>query len=164
MESNRILGVAVESPVHWVRVTIPPGAADPRRVAEPAAPPSCPAEGSPLLLHLARALLPDGSSLAEFVAVADPELEPWCDATLWGAGASATVERHAALVSLVGEGVLSQGELMRRASEALRRSQVSVWGLFTGTLSISFLVPEAAAEEAARILHHDLIEGTPSPK
>jgi aspartokinase len=154
METDRILAVALESPVHWVRVAVPAGGS---------AAPSLPEAGSPLLLHLSHVRLPDDSSVFELVACADPEVEAWLEPARWGSGASVTVERHAALVSLAGEGVLSRGSWLRRGAACMKRAEIPVWGIHTGTLSLSFLVPEAKGEDAARVLHHDCVEREADP-
>jgi aspartokinase len=162
METDRILAVALESPVHWVRVTLPAGGPT-VRTHEPDPAPDLPDAGSPLLLHLSHVRLPDGSSFFELVASAGPEVEPWLEPTRWGRGASVVVERHAALVSLVGEAVLSRGSWLRRAAESMKRAGIPVWGMHTGTLSLSLLLSEADGEEAARVLHHDCIEREADP-
>jgi aspartate kinase len=150
MESSRILAVALESPVHWVRVTRPAGPG-------PDESPGLPSGSSPLFLIFQRSTLPGGACFVQFVAAPDSTLEPWLETSRWGAGAAVEVERHAALVSLVGEEVLSDAETLRRADDLLRKKGVPVWGSATGTLSLSLLVPEDRGEEACRVLHEELI-------
>ncbi len=157
METDRILGIAVESPVHWIRIALPaprPDPADQSAAADSLAPP----EGSPSLLCFRRTQLPDGSSLVEFIALPGPECQPWLEAARWGPQARIHVERGAALVSLVGEGVVADGGVMRRALGSLERAAIPSWAIHTGTLSVSFVVPEGRGEQAARALHADLVE------
>jgi aspartate kinase len=168
MESDRVLGVALGSPVRWVRVTIPPQApaapsvesspapvSDTRSLSPTAAPP---ADGSPLFLFFSRTRLPDGSALVQFAAAEDEDVQAWLDPARWGAGAVVVVEAQAALVSLVGEGVLASGDVLRRAESTLSMAGVAVWGLQTGTLSVSMLVPSDQGETATRLLHREMVE------
>jgi aspartokinase len=176
MESDRVLGVALESPVRWVRVAIPAGTPD-RQSASPAdggtpaslsassspptlprTPPSLPAGGTPIFLFFARTLLPEGDTLVQFAVTEDADLDGWLDPTRWGVGARVEVEPRAAVISLVGEGVLACGEMLRRAESLLATEGIPTWGLHTGTLSLSILLAEAHAEAAARLLHRELVE------
>jgi aspartate kinase len=175
MESDRILGVALESPVRWVRVTVPAGrplreatpptdgdsAAPVPAPASPAhgrAPHPLPSHGAPLFLFFARTLLPGGDSLVQFAVTDDSDTDGWLDAARWGAGASVEVEPRAAVISLVGEGVLASGEMLRRAESLLAAEGIPTWGLHTGTLSLSILLAAAQAEAATRLLHRELVE------
>ena len=151
MESDRILGVALESPVRWVRVSVP---------AETPAGQSAllPSEGTPLFLFFARTMLPGGDTLVQFAATEDADLDGWLDPNRWGAGASVEVEPQAAVISLVGEGVLACGDMLRRAESILATEGIPTWGLHTGTLSLSILLAETHAEAATRLLHRELVE------
>jgi aspartate kinase len=153
MESDRVLGVALESPVRWVRVSVPAAAAIPAAARLP-----LPPEGAPLFLFFERTLLPAGDALVQFAAAEDVDLEGWLDPTRWGAGARVEVEPQAAVVSLVGEGVLASGDLLRRAESILAGAGMPTWGLHTGTLSLSILTDAAHAEEATRLLHREFVE------
>lgn len=146
MESDRVLGVALESPARWVRVTVPAGTS------------GLPTEGAPLFLYFTRTLLPGGDTLVQFAAAEDANLEGWLDPTRWGAGARVEVEPRAAVISLVGEGVLASGEMLRRAESILAAEGIPTWGIHTGTLSLSILLAEAHAEAATRLLHRELVE------
>jgi aspartate kinase len=150
MESDRVLGVALESPVRWVRVTIPAG-----RSGLPA---DLPPEGTPLFLFFTRTSLPGGDTLVQFAAAEDSDLEGWLDPVCWGAGARLEIEPRAAVISLVGEGVLSCGDVLRRTESVLAAERIPTWGIHTGTLSVSILLAEAQAENATRLLHRALVE------
>jgi len=162
MESDHILGVALESPVRWVRVTVPSGAPDgqtrPLTDEHTPAPPSLPSGGAPFFLFFARTLLPAGDTLVQFAAADDADLDAWLDPTRWGAGARVKVEPRAAVISLVGEGVMACGEMLRRAESILATEGIPTWGLHTGTLSLSILLAETQAEAATRLLHRELVE------
>lgn len=182
MESDRILGVALESPVRWVRVTVPTQTPDdqtapladertpaplpapappPTPLPAPAldrTPPSLPSEGTPLFLFFARTLLPGGDTLVQFAATEDADLDGWLDPTRWGVGARVEVEPRAAVISLVGEGVLACGETLRHAESILATEGIPTWGMHTGTLSLSILLAETHAEAATRLLHRELVE------
>lgn len=149
MESERILGVALESPVTWVRVRIPAGAV-PGPVGEPGA--------VPRFLFFSRLQLPDGASWVEFASAGDTDPGDWTQAVRWGAGSEISVEASAGLISLVGEGILAQGDIVRRSETALTAGGIPVWGVHTGTLSLSILVPAAQGEEAVRRLHAEFLE------
>jgi aspartokinase len=95
--------------------------------------------------------------MTEFVVSPGPEAEPWFEASPWGPKARIEVDRHAALVSLVGEGVVSEGDILRRAESSLSAAGIPALGVHTGTLSVSLLVPENRGEEASRILHRSLV-------
>jgi aspartate kinase len=162
MESDHILGVALESPVRWVRVTVPAGAPNgqtrPLTEEHTSAPPSLPSGGTPLFLFFARTLLPGGDTLVQFAAAEDADLDGWLDPTRWGLGTRVEVEPRAAVISLVGEGVLACGEMLRRAESILATEDIPTWGLHTGTLSLSILLAETHAEAATRLLHRELVE------
>lgn len=170
METNRVMAVALESPVHWVRVelaaesgeSVSTSSPESAGLARPTGHPFLPDTGSPLFLHYSRTFLPSGSHLVQFVIAPGEETEPVIETAPWGAGSVVTIERHAALVSLVGEGVLSDAEHLRRAGQSLIDAGVPVWASFSGTLSLSFIVPEEQGEAATRALHRDLIEGSAS--
>ena len=147
MESDRLLGVAVESPVHWVRVRIPSPAAR-----------SLPASGAPLFLTYAESTLEDGARLVQFAAPAEADLGAWIDAASWGEGARVEADSRAALVSLVGEGILSAGDRVRQVASLLDEAGIAWRGIHTGTLALSVVVAEEKAEDAARVLHRKLLE------
>ena len=151
MESDRILGVALESPVRWVRVTVPAETPDGRTAPLPSG-------GTPLFLFFARTLLPGGDTLVQFAVTEDADLDGWLDPNRWGVGASVEVEPQAAVISLVGEGVLACGDMLRRAESILATEDIPIWGLHTGTLSLSILLAERHAEAATRLLHQELVE------
>lgn len=176
MESDRVLGVALESPVRWVRVTMPAGTtagqaapkADgatrtpgPAPVPSPAphqTPPSLPSGGTPLFLLFTRTLLPGGDTIVQFAVAEDADLDGWLDPALWGAAARLEVEPRAAIISLVGEGVMASAEMLRRAESLLATEGIPTWGLHTGTLSLSILLAETHAEAATRLLHREFVE------
>jgi len=149
MESERILGVALESPVTWVRVRIPAGTAPPPG-AEPQAPPR--------FLFFSRLQLPDGSSWVEFASAGDTDTGTWTQAAHWGTGSEISVQSDAALISLVGEGILSQGDIVSRSESAMQAGGIPVWGVHTGTLSLSILAPATQGEDAVRRLHAEFLE------
>jgi aspartokinase len=60
---------------------------------------------------------------------------------------------EAALVSVVGEGLMTDAPQLTALADCLERAGIATWGLFAATLSVSALVPEAAGEPAARALH-----------
>lgn len=146
MEGERILGVGVESPVTWVRVICPEG------------PAPLPATGKTPLLCYQRSRLPDGRVSVEWVALPDPTLERWLEPGSWPAGAILSIERNAALVSLVGEGVLVEGAILARAEAALAEAGVPLLGTYGASLAISLLLPAEQADAAARRLHREFIE------
>ncbi len=169
MESDRVLGVAVESPVRWVRITVPAGPSAPpaptRGDGSVAAPAggrprrtSLPSTGAPLFLIFSRTLLAGGDTCVQFAVPGDADPDDWLDPARWGAGSHVEIEPRAAVVSLVGEGVLADGAVLRRAESLLAQHDIPVWGLHTGTLSLSIVLAEAHAEAATRLLHRGFVE------
>lgn len=151
MESDRVLGVAVESPVQWVRV---------RNAA--AAAPAVPGSGTPLFLAYSETTLDDGLRIVQFAAPADADLGAWLDPATWGPGAHLEADPGAAMVSLVGEGILSAGDRIREVANILREAGMVWRGLHAGSLSLSVIVAADRAEETARILHRRLVEESPA--
>jgi aspartate kinase len=162
MESERILGVALESPVTWGRVTRP-AHRGPHGAAPPGAPGDAGAGGEPSVLWYSQTELPGGSELVQWIVLPEPTADAWNEAGRWGPEARVQVEREGALVSLVGEGILADGALLARARRSLDDAGIEVWASFAASLALSFLVPEAAGEEATRRLHQDLVESRPAP-
>jgi len=155
METARVLAVALESPVHWIRAVLPATTPHPGGIPTEAA--AFPRQGSPLLLLCSRTRLPDGRRLVDVAASPDPELEPWLDASGWGPGTLLEVEREAACVSIVGEGVLAEGAMLRRVESVLADAGIEILAAQTGILSLSCLVRADQGDAASRALHHALI-------
>jgi aspartate kinase len=77
---------------------------------------------------------------------------------LRGIGESPQVEDHLATVTLVGTGVLDLPGLSARVAGILAGAGIEPRALFTGSLALTVLVPEAAFGDAERLLHHAFLE------
>ena len=150
MESDRIVAVALESPVHWLRVEQPGDVT----------PPSFPMEGTCLLSFSER--VGDGVRRWHWVLPAGAAHEDWSDADRWGAGSSVHVQRNLALVTLIGDGAYLGAKTLFEAESALREAKIATLLSQTGAHALSFVVPEVSGEEASRILHRAFIEETAS--
>jgi len=120
---------------------------------------SLPPDANPHFLCFSAYLLPNGTRVTQFASADDGDLEAWLDPARWGPAARIDTEVHAALLSLVGEGVVAAGGILRRVLDCLQSAGIEVWGVHTGTLSLSFVLPESQGEEAMRRLHREFIEG-----
>jgi hypothetical protein len=159
MESDRVLAVALESPVHLVRVLVPASAAPPGGHGDPHDPcaPAPPDEAEGLLAY-ASAQLPDGDHLVQCIALPDGAGETWLAPEAWGPGARVEVDRRSALVSLVGEGAVTGGTLIREARACLEAESIPIRAVHTSSLSVSLVVPEGSGEAATRALHRRFLE------
>jgi aspartate kinase len=72
-------------------------------------------------------------------------------------GAGARVTRDLAIVSLVGEGILSRPSLLIEAIRCLAEAEISIAAARSASLSLSFLLDTKRAEEAVRLLHDRFI-------
>lgn len=158
MESDRVLAVALESPVCWARVLVPasapaspPGPGEPRRDA----PLSC--------LLFSRTRLPGGDTLIQWVGPKDGVPETWLDSASWGDAAKLYLEKEAALLTLVGGTSTPGPEVARIAEARLEREGIPIWWTQTGSLALSLLVPAAEGERGSRILHRELVEAGGAP-
>lgn len=161
MESDRILGVALESPVTWVRALLPAGhesqplpgsQPNPRELRDDesdAAPGAC--------LLLARTTLPGGSTWLHWVARPSEEERAWMGMGAWPRGTELHVEEHGALISLIGECAWLGPEVLARAEASLREAGIDVWTSQTSAHALSLLVEETRGEEATRLLHRVFI-------
>ena len=146
MESDRIVAVALESPVHWLHVEQPPDAV----------PSFLPVGGTCLLSFSERTsgrarrwhwVLPSGSPLDE-----------WTDSGRWGTGASLHVQRSLALVTLVGDGAYLGAKTLFEAESALLDAAIPTHLSQTGAHALSLLVAESDGEAASRVLHRTFLE------
>lgn len=155
MESNRIVGVALESPVAWVRVLVGPS----ERAACPFPAPGSESGNNPAppCLLFARQVLPNGTTLFQWVSPHGADLDEWLAPSCWGNTASVTLESHAALVTVVGEAATPGTSVTARVESTLTAAAIPIWGLQTGAHSVSALVPERDADRACRLLHDTLI-------
>ena len=151
MEGDKILGVALESPVTWARVIAPPLA----RV-------ELPAESALPFLTFRRTRLPDDSTFIEWTALPDAGGEAWLSPSSWPVGTTFAVDRAVALVSIVGEAVLADADLLRQVEGLLASAGTSLLASHTGSLSLSLLVPVADGDAVTRLLHRSLIERSAS--
>ncbi len=151
MEGDKILGVALESPVIWVRVIAPPLT----RV-------ELPAESALPFLTFRRTRLPDDSIFIEWTALPDAGGEAWLSPSSWPAGTTFAVDRAVALVSIVGEAVLADADLLRQVESLLASAGTPLLASHTGSLSLSLLVPVAVGDTVTRLLHRSLIERSAS--
>lgn len=74
--------------------------------------------------------------------------------------AEAFVREHLGKVSVIGDGMRSDPGLAARVPGALVEAGIEVVGAFARPIRVSCLVPEGRLEEAVRLLHAALIEGT----
>ena len=102
--------------------------------------------------------MPGGAQYLQWVALPEAANEEWLTPAHWPAGTEIEVDREVALVSVVGEAVLAEAELLRRVESILAQASIPVRGTHTGSLSLSLLVPAAQADAALRLLHHELVE------
>jgi aspartate kinase len=72
------------------------------------------------------------------------------------------VLRGMAIVSLVGRGFLKQPGLAGRIFQALREVNVVMISFGASDVNLSFVVAEADAEKAVRLLHHDFFQPGPA--
>ena len=70
-----------------------------------------------------------------------------------GFGGTVRVCRDLAVVSLVGEGILARPELLAQVHAHMTEAGISVHCARSSSLSLSFLIDAARAEEAVRLLH-----------
>ncbi|HEY7514500.1 MAG TPA: aspartate kinase [Vicinamibacteria bacterium] len=73
-------------------------------------------------------------------------------------GTDLEVSRGLGAVSAVGAGINARFDNLRRALATLEGATVRVAGLSTSSFRMTFLVPEAAVPDVARLLHSALIE------
>jgi aspartate kinase len=78
-------------------------------------------------------------------------------------GGRLRVETGHASVSLVGTGILDAPSVAARAHRALARAGISPASLFTGPMSLTFLVPHAAFAQAQAALHGEFVDVKRSP-
>lgn len=150
MEQERVLAVAQESPVTWLRIW---------REGPPETPPPADSGRREVSVLLASSVsLPGGSTLEQWIAAPEELPEGWLTPDAWGAGARVEIEREVALVSLVGDGTMVAADLIGRARACLEQARIPVLLLHSGSLSLSFLVPEARSKDATKALHAELIE------
>ncbi len=77
-------------------------------------------------------------------------------------GGSMRVDTGHAAVSVVGTGMLDAPAVAARAHRALAAAGVACATFASGSLSLTFLVPEGAFEAAQRALHREFLEGPSS--
>lgn len=147
MEGERILGVALESPVIWARLVTPPMSRA-----------SLPESGHVNFLTFERSELPNGATYLQWVTLPDAAGEEWLVPAQWPMGTEIVIDRDVALVSVIGEAVLAEADLLRRVETLLARESIAVRGTHTASLALSVLVPIAQADAALRLLHRELIE------
>ncbi|MEZ4653570.1 MAG: aspartate kinase [Candidatus Eisenbacteria bacterium] len=154
MESNRILGIALESPVYWVRVTVPAG--EPCRLpfANAAKGSGAPAPRSLLFSHQG---MPNEDRILHWVCPSEVAIEDWIAPGQWSPHARVQLERDAALVTVVGEAAAPEPELASRIETILEEAKIPLWGLQSGAHSLSALTTASEGERAARVLHDSLI-------
>jgi aspartate kinase len=150
MESDRIVAIALESPVTWLQVEQP---AD-------VVPPSMSVEGTCLLSFSERHA--DGGRRWHWVLPAGAGLDEWTDRNLWGSETTVRTDRNLALVTLVGDGAHLGARTLFEAESTLGTAGIPVCLSQTGAHALSLLVPEPSGEEASRILHRRFLE-EPSP-
>jgi aspartate kinase len=154
METNRVVGVAVESPVHWLRVTLAAG--EPSRL--PFAKPDETAGDPPArALLFARHGAPGREQQIDWVCPGDDAIEELMPPARWGRSATVELERKAALVTVVGEGAQPEAYLATLVDSILAEAGIAVWALHSGAHSLSALIPSAESERAARLLHDALV-------
>lgn len=151
MESNRIVGIALESPVSWVRVTIPPN--EPCTLPFPAAL----TESTPRSLLFVRHGVLSEERIVHWVCPHDASIEEWISPTRWSPHAQVLLERSAALITVVGESASVNGEVTARAESALESAGIPIWSIQSGAHSLSILIPGAEGEHASRLLHDALL-------
>ncbi|MEZ4649186.1 MAG: aspartate kinase [Candidatus Eisenbacteria bacterium] len=146
MESDRIVAVALESPVHWLRAVQP----------KDAPPPALRSQGTCLVSFSERT--EDGTRRWHWVLPEGASPEEWNDQESWGAGASLHLERNLALVTLIGDGAHLGSTRLFEAESTLSAAGIPTLLSQTGAHALSFLVPEDRGEEASRLLHDALLE------
>lgn len=149
METDRVLAVALESPVRWIQVLLRPSD---REQVRPG-----PTE-APHFLNYHQSTLPDGSMLLQWIALPESDASPWNTHESWDPTARITIRRDLAVVSLIGEGVLTEASILSAAESTLRSVHIPIEGLFSGSLSLSYLVPVEHGDAAARALHRAFVE------
>ncbi len=149
METNRILAIALESPVCRIRVTLPDAGST--SVADRVNAP----DGTSLLFYGARNEA--GERECCWILPTSAPIDTWLDPANWPEGSLPRVDRDLALVSLIGEGAHLQVETILRAEELLHEAGVKVESSQTGAHSLSFLIDEASGETASRLLHDHFI-------
>jgi len=100
------------------------------------------------------------SEVSISLTVDDPSTLPAVQADLEDLG-EVEVIRNMAIVSLVGRGFVSQAGLAGRVFDALREVNVVMISFGASDVNLSFVVAEADAEKAVRLLHHEFFEGAP---
>lgn len=146
MEEDRFLAVALESPVRWVRRTSAGGAP----TATPAAGRARLAAPSFFYVFSER---PDGGWLEEWVEPPDGETAVDGGTAFDARGDIRTEVRTIALVSLVGEGLVTQRETILAVRACLEAAGIPVLALHASSLSISMATAEEDGERASRALH-----------
>lgn len=146
MESDRIVAVALESPVHWLRV----------EQNRDTAPPSLPMEGTCLLSFSERSS--EGSRRWHWVLPAGSPLDEWTDSGRWGATATLQVGRDLALVTVIGDGAYLGAKTLFEMETALRSEGIQTHLSQTGAHALSFLIDGASGEAATRYLHRKFVE------
>ncbi|MCA9757623.1 MAG: aspartate kinase [Candidatus Eisenbacteria bacterium] len=146
MESDRIVAVALESPVHWLRAAQP----------KDASPPRVRSQGTCLLSFSERT--EDGTRRWHWVLPAGASPEEWNDQESWGSGATLHLERNLALVTLVGDGAHLGAMHLFEAEATLSAAGIPTVLSQTGAHALSFLVPEEKGEDASRLLHQRFLE------
>jgi aspartate kinase len=71
------------------------------------------------------------------------------------------VHRRLALVSIVGHALADDAGFALEASERLVQADVAIRGMRVGSMSVSFLVPREATENALKALHEAFLEAKP---
>lgn len=151
MESNRIVGIALESPVSWVRVTIP--ADEPCTLPFP----TLLSSSTPRSLLFVRHGVQSEERVVHWVCPHDASMEEWISPARWSPNANVRLERSAALITVVGETASVDGNVTAQAESALQEAGIAVWSIQSGAHSLSILIPSADGERATRLLHDQLI-------
>ena len=152
MESARLLALALESSVVWIRTEWPEGSI-----------PQLPADWSrgPCLLHH-QTQTRDGKIRAEWVL---PDAGAGVDPPVFAGDAErgrpslVEIDRDHALVSLVGDAANLGTDLSVEAAAVLNGNSLVYRSMQTGAHALSILVPTENAEEACRLLHAEFLEG-----
>lgn len=146
MESDRIVAVALESPVLWLRLERMEGGV-----------PLGPHPGGNCLLSFSER--GDGGGRRwNWILPADSAVEAWSDPLLWEGPTSAQVRRDLALVTLIGDGAQLGADPLFAAERALSAIGIETYLTQTGAHALSLLVPAERGEEASRQLHRIFVE------
>ncbi len=146
MEEDRFLAVALESPVRWVRRTGAGGASGATSAVSRAR------VAAPSFFYVFSER-PEGGWLEEWVEPPDGDTAVDGGMALNAGNDIRTEIRTVALVSLVGEGLVTQRETILAVRGCLEAAGIPVLALHASSLSISMVTAEEDGERASRALH-----------